>query len=195
MVLSPNARIDPSARVGLGTRVWDFAVVREGVGIGVNCTIGVGAYLGPGVTLGDNCRIQNNAQIFEQAELENNCFVGPGSIFTNDRVPRSINPDGTRRQQGDWNPSLISVREGASIGANVVCVGPLTIGSWALVGAGAVVLGDIPDYALFVGIPARFVGWVGKSGTKLERQGNSWRCTETGDVYVEQVHGLRPIHE
>jgi len=191
VTISSSARVDASVRIGAGTRVWDFAVVRERVEIGSDCTIGVGAYLGPGVLLGDNCRIQNHAQIFEQAVLDNNCFVGPGCVFTNDRVPRAVNLDGTRRQLGNWEPSLINVREGASIGANVVCVGPLTIGSWALVGSGAVVLNDVPDHALVVGSPARFVGWVGKSGNRLERDGARWRCVETGDLFVEDGHGLR----
>lgn len=189
-----SSRVHKDAMIGLGTTIWNHAVVREFCVIGRDCVVGIGAYLGPGVTLGNNCRVQNFAQVFEPASLHDDVFIGPGAILTNDKLPRAVNPDGSRKQSGDWTPNGVIVQRGASIGAGVICVGPVTIGAWALVGAGAIVVKDVPSHALMAGNPARQTGWVGMAGKRLFREGKFWVCPESGELHVETIAGLKVSH-
>ena len=190
-VIESTADVDQSASIGDGTRVWHLAQVREGATIGSECIIGRGAYVGPGVRIGDRCKLQNHALVYEPALLEDGVFVGPAVVFTNDRSPRSVTTDGALKRGEDWEMVAVVCREGAAIGARAVCVAPVTIGRWALVAAGAVVTRDVPDHALIMGVPAKQVGWVGRSGARLEDAGEGrWRCPETGEVYVEGPSGL-----
>jgi carbonic anhydrase/acetyltransferase-like protein (isoleucine patch superfamily) len=107
-------------------------------------------------------------------------------VFTNDQYPRSITPDGTIKSSDDWQPVGVTVGDGASIGARAVCIAPVSIGRWALVGAGSVVVKDVADFALVVGNPARRVGWVGEAGRPLERTADgTWVCPDTGRRYRE----------
>lgn len=179
-----TADVAPSARLASGVRVWHYAQVREDAIVGANSIIGRGAYIGTGVELGENCKIQNYALVYEPARLGKGVFVGPAVVFTNDEFPRAVNPDGTLKSAHDWKPQGVTVLEGASIGARAVCIAPVTIGRWALVGAGAVVARDVPDFALVVGSPARRVGWVGQEGTPLvNRGGDLWACETSGRMY------------
>ncbi|HEX8508070.1 MAG TPA: N-acetyltransferase, partial [Propionibacteriaceae bacterium] len=117
----------------------------------------------------------------------------PAVIFTNDQYPRAVKPDGDVKNGADWVPVGVTVRRGASIGARSVCVAPVTIGAWALVAAGSVVVRDVADFALVAGVPARRVGWVGRAGVPLESNGpSSWRCPDTGETYVEWDGALSP---
>lgn len=119
-------------------------------------------------------------------------FIGPAAVLTNDHFPRAINPDGTPKSAHDWEPVGVTILEGASIGASATCVAPITIGRSALVGAGSVVIKDVPDFALVVGSPARRVGWVGKAGVPLVKEGDgTWRCPQSDDRYVEIDGALR----
>ena len=180
----PSADVDERAQIGDGSSVWHLAQVREGAVLGTNCVIGRGAYIGTGVRLGDNCKVQNYALVYEPAVLEDGVFVGPAVVFTNDHYPRAVSPDGTLKSAHDWEPVGVTVREGASIGARAVCVAPVTIGRWALVAAGSVVIKDVPDFALVAGVPARFIRWVGRAGVPLDDQGDHlFRCPETGQTY------------
>ena len=129
--------------------------------------IGRGAYVGTGVQIGDNVKLQNYALVYEPAELGDGVFVGPAAVLTNDHYPRSVDPEGNQKRGGDWEAVGVTVAEGASLGARSVCVAPVRIGRWAMVAAGAVVTKDVPDFGLVVGVPARRVGWVGRSGVKL----------------------------
>ncbi len=188
----PGADVDPRARLGQGASVWHLAQIREGAEIGVGCTIGRGAYIGPGVRLGRGCKVQNYALIYEPAWLDNGVFVGPGAVFTNDRYPRAVTPEGSIKTAGDWEPVGVTVRYGASIGARAVCVAPVTVGSWAVVAAGSVAVKDVPDFALVTGIPARFVRWVGRAGVALAAVGDDrFRCPRTGAEYVQTGEILR----
>ncbi len=128
--------------------------------IGAGSIIGAGVYVGAGVRLGRNCKVQNNALLYEGVELEDGVFVGPQVCFTNDYLPRAVNPDMSLKGATDWAEGRILVREGASVGAQSVVVTGVTIGSWALVGAGSIVSRDVPDHALVIGQPARLRGWV-----------------------------------
>jgi UDP-2-acetamido-3-amino-2,3-dideoxy-glucuronate N-acetyltransferase len=182
-----SADVSPDAQLGDGTSVWHLAQVREQAVLGENCIIGRGAYVGTGVTMGDNCKLQNYALVYEPAVLEDGVFIGPAVVFTNDHYPRSIDPDGKLKRGDDWEAVGVTVRRGASIGARSVCVAPVTIGRWALVAAGSVVVKDVPDFALVAGVPARRIRWVGRAGVPLEQEADgTWTCPETGEKYLEE---------
>jgi acetyltransferase-like isoleucine patch superfamily enzyme len=181
-----TADVAESALIAPSARVWHYAQVREGATVGENCIVGRGAYIGTGVEVSDNCKIQNYALIYEPAKLGHGVFVGPAVVFTNDQFPRAINEDGTPKSASDWDAVGVTVHEGASIGAKSVCIAPLTIGAWALVGSGSTVVRDVPDFALVVGNPARRVGWVGRAGHPLEKSdGDHWVCPVTGRTYLQ----------
>lgn len=184
--VADNATVEPGATVGAGSQVWDHACVRSGAVLGRECIIGRGAYIGPGARLGERCKIQNQALVYEPAVLEDGVFIGPAAVLTNDIHPRAVEPDGRLQTGEDWEAVPVVVREGASVGARAVCVAPVTIGRWAMVAAGAVVTRDVPDHALVVGVPAKQVGWVGRSGVPLVDEGEGrWRCPRTGSTYIE----------
>ena len=188
----PGADVDPRARLGKGTSVWHLAQIREGAEIGDGCAIGRGAYIGPRVRLGRHCKVQNYALVYEPAWLDDGVFVGPAAVFTNDRYPRAVTADGSIKTAGDWEPVSVTVRYGASIGAGAVCVAPVTVGRWAVVAAGSVVVKDVPDFALVAGTPARFVRWVGRAGVALAATNDGrFRCPRTGAGYVQTGGTLR----
>ena len=173
MSLFVHATADIGDHVTLGdnTKVWHYAQVRENANLGQGCVVGRGAYIGTGVHLGSNCKIQNYALVYEPAFLEDGVFVGPAAVLTNDLFPRAVTPQLELKSSEDWTPVGVTVRTGASIGARAVCIAPVTIGKWAVIGAGSVVTKDVPDFALMVGVPARRIGWVGRNGHPLVAEG------------------------
>lgn len=186
--LHPTADVDESADIGDGTSVWHYAQIREHASVGRDCVIGRGAYIGPGVTLGAACKVQNYGLVYEPAVLGAGVFIGPGAVLTNDLYPRAANSDLTVKSAADWVPVGVVIGDGASIGARAVCVAPATIGRWALVAAGAVVVSDVPDFALVAGVPARRLRWVGHAGVPLEPvdgKDGQFRCPQTGRLYAQ----------
>ncbi len=181
-----TADVADSASIAESARVWHYAQVREDATLGEHCIVGRGAYIGTGVEVGDNCKIQNYALVYEPAKLARGVFVGPAVVFTNDQFPRAINEDGSPKSASDWEPVGVTVGEGASIGAKSVCIAPLNIGAWALVGSGSTVVKDVPEFALVVGNPARRIGWVGRAGHPLtHRSDDLWVCPVSGREYKQ----------
>ena len=187
--ITETADVSPAASIGEGSSIWHLAQVREDAVLGKNCIVGRGAYIGTGVVLGDNCKVQNYALVYEPAVLGDGVFIGPAVVLTNDTYPRAINADGSLKSAHDWQPVGVTIGRGAAIGARATCVAPVTIGEWATVAAGAVVVKDVPAHALVAGVPARRIGWVGKAGAPLRQDGEVWVCPMTGDRFVE-VEGL-----
>ncbi|GAA3340809.1 acyltransferase [Curtobacterium pusillum] len=182
--VSPAAVVASSATLAAGVRVWDGSHVEADAVVGPETLVGRGVTIGAGVAVGRRCKIQNAALVYGPAVIGAGVFVGPGAILTNDNVPRAVNPDGTVKGTTDWKPAPVIVEEGASIGAGATCVAPVRIGRWAMVAAGAVVTRDVPDHALVAGVPARRVGWVGRTGARLVRMdGDALTCPDTGDRF------------
>jgi acetyltransferase-like isoleucine patch superfamily enzyme len=164
--IDKNALVHESVAMGIGCFVWAFSQIREKVVLGDNVIVGKGVYIGPGVKIGSNVKIQNEAQIYEPAMIEDGVFVGPGTILTNDKNPRSVNEDFSIKSESDWLKTGVTLKTGASLGAGVVCVAPVIVGSWSMVGAGSLVVKDIPDGKLAYGSPARIICEVDKSGKR-----------------------------
>jgi acetyltransferase-like isoleucine patch superfamily enzyme len=180
-----TADVSPRATIGEGTRIWHQAQVREGAHIGTNCIIGKNVYVDFDVAIGDNVKIQNNSSVYHGVTVEDGVFIGPHVCLTNDKFPRAINPDGTLKGGSDWEVGKILLREGCALGAGAVVVTGVTVGRWAMVGAGAVVTRDVPDHGLVAGNPARLVGYVCACGHRLApaegRAGTRrMRCTSCG---------------
>ena len=167
--IHPTAEVSPEAVIGDGTYIWRQAHVREGASTGEMCNIGKGVFIDTHVRIGSRVKIQNHVSVFEGVTLEDGVFVGPHVCFTNDLYPRAINPDGTLKSADDWQITPTLVKYGASIGAGVVILCGVTIGEFALVGAGSMVTRDVPAYALVTGNPARQRGYVCRCARPFSR--------------------------
>lgn len=156
----PQALVETDT-IGEGTRVWAFAHVMNGATIGKNCNIGDHAFVESNVTIGDGVTIKNGVAIWDGVSLADNVFVGPNAVFTNDLNPRAE----VKKTREQFAPTM--VLEGASIGANATIVCGVTIGRYAFIGAGTVVIRDVPDHAMVVGNPGRQIGFMCRCGEKL----------------------------
>lgn len=181
----PSSFVDEGATIGTGTKVWHFSHVMPGAVIGERCNLGQNVVVMPGTRIGNNVKIQNNVSIYEGVELEDDVFCGPSCVFTN-----VLNPRSHVSRKTEYRKTV--VRRGASIGANATIVCGNTIGEYAFIGAGAVVRGDVPAYALMVGVPAKRVGWVCNCGVRLRVREARATCPECGRTYLEDEAGLRP---
>jgi len=157
----PAAIVDEGAVIGTGTKIWHFSHVMSTARLGRHCVIGQNVFIGNKVVVGDRVKIQNNVSLYEGVECEEDVFLGPSCVFTNVSNPRSF-----IERKSEFRKTL--VRKGASIGANATVICGNTIGAYALVGAGAVVTRDVPDFALVVGNPARQKGWISAHGHQLK---------------------------
>ena len=162
-----SAEVAADVVIGEDTKVWHLVQIRPGVEIGSECILGRGVYVDAHVKIGNRVKIQNYVSVYEGVTIEDGVFVGPNAVFTNDKLPRAINADGSLKSPTDWKISHTLVGEGAALGANSTIVCGVTIGKWAMVGAGAVVTKDVPDYGLVVGNPAHLIGYVCKCGERL----------------------------
>lgn len=163
-----TAEVHPDAQIGDGSSIWNWVQVREGVTIGADCVISKGVYVDANVEIGRACKIQNNVSLFQGVKLEDGVFVGPHVCFTNDLLPRAVEPNGAPKCTDDWVVSETRVCTGAAIGANSTIRCGVTIAEWGMVAAGSVVTRDIPPYTLVQGNPARQQGSVCRCG-KLYR--------------------------
>lgn len=178
--IHPSACVDQPCTIGPGTRIWHFCHVMQHARIGRDCILGQNVFVASGVRIGNNVKIQNNVSIYTGVELEDDVFCGPSCVFTN-----VINPRSQVVRRDAYQRTLI--RRGATIGANATIICGVTVGQYAFIAAGAVVRGDVPDYALMAGVPAIRKGWMSRHGHRLslgDRQGtlvcpeSHWRYRE-----------------
>lgn len=180
MYVHHTAEVSSVVNLGSDVTIWAFSQIRENVTLGDSTIIGSYTYLDCNVKIGKNCKIQNRALIYDPAVIHDGVFIGPGVILTNDKYPRSVSEDRQIKTANDWKKVGVEILEGASIGAGAVCIGPVTIGRWALVGAGSVVSKSVKNYALVIGNPAQQVGWVGYAGVRLRELSQSiFECPKT----------------
>jgi UDP-2-acetamido-3-amino-2,3-dideoxy-glucuronate N-acetyltransferase len=169
----PSAVVDPGARVGAGSRIWHFCHVMAGARIGADCVLGQNVFVGRDVRIGSGSKIQNNVSVYEGVAIGKRCFIGPSAVFTNVLTPRA-----EVERKDAFLPT--DVGDGATIGANATILCGVTIGRYAVVGAGAVVTRDVPPHRLVHGAPARAQGWACRCGAVLDA---SLACPECGRRY------------
>ena len=157
-----SAIIDKNVTIGEGTKIWHFSHIQSGALIGNNCSLGQNVNVGNNVKIGNHVKIQNNVSVYEGVELEDYVFCGPSMVFTNIFLPRCEFP-----KKGSEFYQKTLVKKSASIGANATIICGITIGEYALIGSGAVVTRNVPNFGLIIGNPGRLVGWVDKQGHKL----------------------------
>ena len=172
-----TAIVESPELIGRGTKVWHWVHIMPGAKIGERCVFGQNVYVGSDVRIGNNVRVQNNVSIYDAVVLEDDVFCGTSMVFTN-----VINPRSAVERKDEYLKTV--VRKGASIGANATIVCGNEIGEYAFIGAGAVVTKPVPPFALMVGNPARQIGWVSRSGQKLDFNADGLaKCPETDELY------------
>lgn len=170
-----TAEIQKGAIIGQGTKIWHNCQVLKGAVIGKDCMIGHNCFVSSKAKLGNGVKLESNIDVWDLVNIEDHVFVGPSAVFTNDKNPRAKYPKKNGSlQYGKWFPTLI--KEGATLGANSTIVCGNTVGKWAMIGAGAVVTSDIPDYALAVGLPAKVIGWICECGNRIEFKSGKTAC-------------------
>ena len=180
-----SAYVDEPCEIGEGTTIWHFSHLMPNCRVGRNCRIGQNVVISPEVVVGDNVKIQNNVSLYTGVILEDDVFCGPSMVFTN-----VINPRSEIVRRHEFRRTL--VRQGASLGANSTILCGIELGRFAFVGAGAVVTGDVPGYALMLGAPARRGGWMCRCGVKLD---DAAVCTACGNVYRIAGDEFQPVKE
>ena len=176
-----SSYIDENVSIGDGTRIWHFCHIQSGAVIGENCSFGQNVNVANNVKIGSGVKVQNNVSIYEGVEIEDDVFCGPSMVFTNDLTPRAKYPKG----RAGYRRTLL--KRGATVGANATIVCGHTVGSWAMIAAGAVVTKDVPNHALMAGVPAKQIGWVCECGAILD---GSLICKKCGRAYEHVNDGL-----
>lgn len=189
----PQALVE-SSDIGANTRIWAFSHIMKGARIGANCNIGDHTFVEGEAVLGDNVTVKNGVAIWSLVSIEDNVFLGPNCVFTNDRNPRSY----IKKSVEQLEPTL--VRANATIGANATILCGVTIGTYAFIGAGAVVIRSVPDYALMVGNPARQIGWMCRCTEKLPvsvsaPSGTAIVCPHCNSTFVRTTDGLAQTNQ
>lgn len=179
-----TAEISDDAKIGSRTKIWHNSQINSGAVIGEDCVIGHNCFIGSKAKLGNGVKLQSNIDVWDLVELEDYVFVGPSAVFTNDRNPRAKYPKSQYPQYGVWQSTL--VKEGATIGANATIICGIQIGKWAMIGAGAVVRENVPDYAIVVGNPCRLIGWICECGNKLNFENADAECTVCSRKYKKE---------
>ena len=179
--------VDEGARIGKGTKIWHFSHVMPTAVIGERCNIGQNVFIDHKVEIGHGVKIQNNVSLYNGVIVEDDVFLGPSMVFTN-----VINPRSFIERKTEFRPTYL--RKGCTIGANATIVCGVEIGAYALVGAGAVIIRNVPPYAMMVGNPARQIGWISKTGEKLlfDESGNAW-CDAEKKGYVLKDGGVSEL--
>ena len=185
--IHPSSFKDDNVEIGENTKIWHFCHIQSGARIGSDCSLGQNVNVSNNVIIGNGCKVQNNVSLYEGVELEDYVFCGPSCVFTNDLTPRAKYP------KGHENYKKTLVKKGASVGANATIVCGHTIGEWALIGAGAVVVSDVPAHALMLGIPAIQKGWVCECGQILKKENNFYFCSDCGRKYVLDGNELKEV--
>jgi UDP-2-acetamido-3-amino-2,3-dideoxy-glucuronate N-acetyltransferase len=181
-----SSYIDDGAKIGTGTKIWNFCHVMAGAVMGERCNLGQNVVVMPGTRLGNNVKVQNNVSIYEGVVLEDDVFCGPSCVFTN-----VVNPRSHVSRKAEYRKTL--VRRGTSIGANATILCGITLGEYSFIGAGAVVRSDVPAFALMVGVPARRVGWMCQCGVRLQIREGRGVCSACEAGYRETDGALRLI--
>lgn len=169
------AVVEEGVTVGRRTRIWAFAHVLKGVTLGEDCNVCDHTFIEGRVRIGNRVTIKCGVSLWDGVVVGDDVFIGPNVVFTNDKRPRS------RQRPPEYHETVL--RQGCSLGANATILPGLTIGRWAMIGAGAVVTRDVPDYALVVGTPGRLTGWVCQCGEKLNFQGGQLAACGCGQTY------------
>lgn len=175
---------DSSARIGKGTKIWQFCNIMGDTDIGENCNIGQGVFVESGVRVGNRVKIKNNVALYNGVICEDDVFLGPNCVFTN-----VINPRSFIERKNEFRQTII--RKGATIGANATIICGHTIGAYSMIGAGSVVTKDVPDYTLMVGNPARMKGYVCQCGEKLDASNSMYVCIKCGRRYEKTDDNLK----
>ncbi len=183
--IHPTAVVDDGAEIGAGSKVWHYTHVSTRARIGPRNILGQNVFVAEGVVTGANCKVQNNVSLYKGVVLEDDVFCGPSCVFTN-----VINPRAFLEKKSEFRPTL--VKQGASIGANATVVCGHTLGRYCLIGAGAVVTRDVPDYALMIGVPARQQGWVCRCGERLRLAAGQTGCQKCGEQYEMENGKVKP---
>jgi acetyltransferase-like isoleucine patch superfamily enzyme/2-polyprenyl-3-methyl-5-hydroxy-6-metoxy-1,4-benzoquinol methylase len=187
--IHPTAEVSTAASVGTGTRIWNEVQVREGARIGDDCVLAKGVYIDIGVVVGNRVKLENRVSIFQGAILADGVFIGPHTCLLNDKLPRAITPEGALKRRADWQAQGVNVGTGASIGGGCTVLPGVRIGRFAMVGAGAIVTKDVPDFGLVVGNPARIVGYVCQCGARLSTSGECPTCGRQHDLKLGETDG------
>ena len=182
--IHPTAIVDEGANIGDATRIWHWVHVCSGAAIGERCSIGQNVYVGGRAVIGNGVKIQNNVSVYDYVIIEDDVFCGPSMVFTN-----VINPRAFIERKDEYRQTTI--RKGAALGANCTIVCGVTVGTYALIGAGTVVVRDVPDFALMVGNPARQIGWVDVQGNRLDLPvSGEATATSSTDGAIYQLRGI-----
>jgi UDP-2-acetamido-3-amino-2,3-dideoxy-glucuronate N-acetyltransferase len=184
--IHPTAIVDEGAVIGPGTKIWHFSHVSAKASIGRGVNIGQNVFIASTAVIGNGVKIQNNVSVYDGVVIEDFAFLGPSCVFTNVNTPRSEFP-----RKDSYQKTL--VRRGATIGANAVIVCGTTLGRYSFVAAGAVVTGDVADFALVMGVPARRTGWVCMCGVKINFENADFaRCPSCGRGYIKENDNVSP---